>query len=67
MTRRVLVTGGSRGIGRAIAIQLAKSGLEVCLNYRSNDQAAAETLSAIQEEGGKATSLRFDIADRDAC
>ena len=67
MTRRVLVTGGSRGIGRAIAIQLAKSGLEVCLNYRSNEQAAADTLSAIQEGGGKATSLRFDIADRDAC
>lgn len=66
-TRRVLVTGGSRGIGRAIAKELASAGLEVCVNYRSDDSAAAATLSEIQAAGGKATSQRFDVADREAC
>lgn len=67
MTRRVLVTGGSRGIGRAIAQQLAGAGFEVCINYRGNEQAAADAVSTIQSDGGKATSLCFDVADRDAC
>jgi 3-oxoacyl-[acyl-carrier protein] reductase len=67
MTRRVLVTGGSRGIGRAISLGLARQGHEVCVNYRSDEQAAAATLEAIQAEGGKATRLCFDVADREAC
>jgi 3-oxoacyl-[acyl-carrier protein] reductase len=65
--RRALVTGASRGIGRAIAEALAGSGFEVCVNYRSQEQAAAETLSAIQARGGKGSLLRFDVADREAC
>ena len=65
--RRALVTGASRGIGRAIAQALAASGFEVCIHYRDQEQAAAETLSAIQVRGGKASLLRFDVADREAC
>jgi 3-oxoacyl-[acyl-carrier protein] reductase len=65
--RRVLVTGGSRGIGRAIAVALAKAGYEVCVNYRSDERAASATCSEIQEAGGKARSLCFDVADREAC
>ncbi|MGH0030627.1 MAG: 3-oxoacyl-ACP reductase FabG [Myxococcota bacterium] len=67
MTGRVLVTGGSRGIGRAIAKQLAGAGFEVCVNYRSDDAAAASVLEEIQAAGGKAARLRFDVADREAC
>lgn len=67
MTRRVLVTGGSRGIGRAIAVELARAGFEICVGFRSDEAAAAETLQAIQAEGGKVALLRFDVADRDAC
>ena len=64
--RRVLVTGGGRGIGRAIALALAREGFAVCVNYRSDDGAAKETLAAIESEGGEASLLRFDVADRDA-
>jgi 3-oxoacyl-[acyl-carrier protein] reductase len=65
--RRVLVTGGSRGIGRAIARELAAAGYELCISYRSDDAAAASALAEIQAAGGKATRLRFDVADREAC
>lgn len=61
-----LVTGASRGIGRAIAMQLAKDGFQVIINYRSNDEEAKRTLEAIQSEGGKAELLRFDISDAKA-
>ncbi len=64
---RVLVTGASRGIGRAIAIELARAGFEIAINYQSNQHAAEETLSCILSEGGAATLLRFDVADRAAC
>jgi 3-oxoacyl-[acyl-carrier protein] reductase len=59
MKRVALVTGGSRGIGRAIAIALAKDGLDVVVNYTANEAAAAETLSLM---GGGSLS-RFDVAD----
>ena len=65
--RRVLVTGGSRGIGRAIALALARDGFEVCLNYRSDESAAESARAEIDAAGGKASLLRFDVADRDAC
>ena len=47
-----LVTGGSRGIGRAVSLRLAKAGYTVVINYQSNEQAAQETLQAIQSQGG---------------
>ena len=58
-----MVTGGSRGIGRAIAERLAQDGYTVLINYHHNETAAAETLQAIQAAGGQAELLPFDVAD----
>jgi 3-oxoacyl-[acyl-carrier protein] reductase len=58
-----LVTGGSRGIGRAIAIELAEAGYKVIITYKANDQAADETLNSIRSKGGPADKVRFDVAD----
>lgn len=58
-----LVTGGSRGIGRAIAKRLAQDGMNVIINYRSNDIEAQHTLDDIVAIGGKAELLKFDVAD----
>ena len=63
MTVRALITGGSRGIGAAIAETLARAGHPVVVNYRSN-QAAAEALKArIEAAGGEADLAQFDVAD----
>ena len=64
MAKYALVTGASRGIGRASAIAIAELGYPVIVNYLSNDAAAAETVAAIEEKGGKAETLRFDISDK---
>jgi 3-oxoacyl-[acyl-carrier protein] reductase len=64
--RYAFVTGGSRGIGKTIAVKLAKMGLPVVINYRSNDDAAQSTLSEIEAVGGKAELLRFDVSDPQA-
>ena len=60
-----LVTGGSRGIGRAISVALAKEGYPVLINYLSNNQAAEETKKLVEEAGGKAELLPFDVSDKD--
>ena len=65
--RSVLVTGSSRGIGRAIAQRLGKSGYEVVLHCRSQRQAAEDVLAQICEHGGQGRILQFDIADRQQC
>lgn len=63
MSTYALVTGGSRGIGRAVAERLAKDGYTVIINYHSNTAAAEETKAAIEAAGGKAELLPFDVAD----
>ena len=60
-----LVTGGSRGIGRAICQELSSLGYHVLINYNSNVAAAQETLDAIQSDGGEGSLLQFDVSDRD--
>jgi 3-oxoacyl-[acyl-carrier protein] reductase len=64
--RRVLVTGASRGIGRAIALELARTGFDVALNYRASSGAAQELAAEIEDLGGRPTLLPFDVSDRDA-
>lgn len=63
MTDFALVTGGSRGIGRAVCISLAARGYHVLINYLSNEQEALATLDAIGQAGGKADLLPFDVSD----
>ena len=67
MTDRVLITGASRGIGRAIAVELARAGYTVALNYRQRQDEAEKTQAMIRDAGGKASLLAFDVADRGAC
>jgi len=58
-----LITGGSRGIGRAVCVELAAKGYPVVINYASNEAAALETKQMIEEQGGVAELLPFDVAD----
>lgn len=58
-----LVTGGSRGIGKATSLLLAQSGYKVVVNYLRNKQAADEVIHAIREAGGEAIAIKADIAD----
>jgi 3-oxoacyl-[acyl-carrier protein] reductase len=60
-----LVTGGSRGIGRAICLKMASLGYHVLINYKSNAEEASNTLSQITQSGGSGELLQFDVADRD--
>jgi 3-oxoacyl-[acyl-carrier protein] reductase len=61
--KHALVTGGSRGIGRAISIKLAEMGYSVLINYQSNSAAAEETKKMIEANGGTAELLPFDVTD----
>lgn len=58
-----LVTGGSRGLGRAVCQKLAKMGIPVIINYQSNETAANEVKASIEAEGGKAELMRFDVGN----
>ncbi len=60
-----LVTGGSRGIGRAVAVKLAKMGYKVLINYMSNDVEAEKTLAMIREAGSDGELLKFDVSQAD--
>ena len=65
--RRVaLVTGGSRGIGRAIALDLARRGHDVAVNYSSRKDAADEVVAEIEAGGGRAAAFGADVSDADA-
>lgn len=65
-TKYALITGASRGIGRAIAIKLASQGFAVIINYASNSDAAQQTLDEIVGNGGEAELLPFDVSDRES-
>ena len=58
-----VVTGGSRGIGRAIALELAGLGASVVVNYRTNADAASEVVETIKAEGGQAVAVQADVGD----
>ena len=64
MNRRVLVTGSSRGIGKQIALNLAKDGFDIVVHCRSGVEQAEETIEQIRQLGQKASLLQFDIANR---
>jgi 3-oxoacyl-[acyl-carrier protein] reductase len=66
--KTALVTGASRGIGRAIAVALARGGAKLALNYAGNEAAAEEALRLVREAGSPEARLyRFDVADPAAC
>ena len=64
--KTALVIGGSRGIGRAVSIRLAKSGFDIWLTYQNNHMAAGKVKSEIEGMGGKCETLPFDISDHNA-
>ncbi len=64
--RVALVTGASRGIGRAIALELANAGNAVAVNYRSRTDAAQEVVAEVEEAGGRAIAIAADVGDGDA-
>ena len=66
MKKVALVTGSSRGIGRAIAAQLAREGYAVCINYIEQQQAAEALVAELQAEGCRAMAIQADVADRAA-
>ena len=63
--RVALVTGGSRGIGRAVALELARRGASIVVNYNANASAANEVVAAIEAEGGKAKAIQADVSVHD--
>lgn len=65
--KNALVTGASRGIGRAIALELAKQGAHVVVNYNGSRESAEQTVSAIEEAGGSASAFQCDVSDYEAC
>jgi len=60
--KTALVTGGSRGIGRATAILLGRAGAQVAVGFQSDERAAAEVVQSISSQGGRAVALRADLA-----
>lgn len=63
--KTILVTGASRGIGRAIALHLAAFGANVCVNYRANQEEAENVVSEIKKRGGAAIAIQADVTKTD--
>lgn len=67
MTRSVLITGASKGIGKAIAIQLARDGFHIVAHYKSDHSGAESTLDTVIKNGGNGRLIQFDISNREEC
>ena len=63
MRQVALVTGASRGIGRAVALELGRAGYAVCVNYLNSRQAAQEVTETLRSEGCDAVAIQADVAD----
>ena len=63
--KTALVTGGSRGIGKAIALKLGENGARVAVNYAGNEAAAAEVVNQLQEMGVDALKMKADVSQAD--
>jgi 3-oxoacyl-[acyl-carrier protein] reductase len=66
VNRVAVITGGARGIGRGIALELGAQGWSVALTYRSSEQGASDTVAAIERGGGRARAFRCDVSDPSA-
>jgi 3-oxoacyl-[acyl-carrier protein] reductase len=64
MTKFALVTGGSRGIGRAVSIKLAEAGYHILINYKSNHEEAKKTAELVEAKGVTTQLLQFDVSDK---
>lgn len=64
--KNLLITGGSQGIGKATALEAAKKGMFIGINYNSNDEAAEETLSEVKQLGGEGILLKCDVSKNSA-
>ncbi len=65
--KAALVTGGSRGIGKSCAVELAKAGFNIAIGYAGNVEAANSTVDELKGIGVKAKSYKFDVSDKEAC
>lgn len=65
--RRAVVTGSARGIGKEIALRLAREGADIVINYRKREDEAKKTLEAIRSEGVKASAIRADLSRQEGC
>ena len=65
--KTAIVTGASRGIGKACAIELAKAGYNIAVSYAGNDEAAGKTIEELKSIGVKAKAYKFNVADKEAC
>jgi NAD(P)-dependent dehydrogenase (short-subunit alcohol dehydrogenase family) len=67
MSRKIaIITGGSRGIGKAIALRLGKSGIDSVITYKSSEAEAGEVVKQIEALGARATATPLDVATRDS-
>lgn len=65
--KAAVITGASRGIGRACAIELAKAGYDIAVTYAGNDEAANKTIEDLKALNVKAKAYKFDVSDKEAC